>query len=318
MLSTPCPPWELLKPKFDINYSSLRKTDNVNILKTLVQEHIEICYADHLKIYTDGSLLSTNNAGAAFIIPSLKIEQSFYIGKNRSIFTAELTAILMALYYLLDFPKDVFNLLFCVDSKSVLHALGNSNPNVRQDLITEISHLIHCLILRGSSITFCWVPSHCGIHFNERVDKIAKRGAMNISGAKSLNVSLSLQEGYNLLQNACWKHFRKKLEDLGYTWNDNSCQTLKTYNGLKLYNQRNVTSLLYRLKLDAFKTKFSKNITCLCGERISSGHILSQCEDLKPFLPNIPKYSFQKIISDHKILWDIVVALIQSPISRYL
>ena len=141
---------------------------------------------------------------------------------------------------------------------------------------------------------------------------------MNIIGTKNLNVSLSLHEGYSLLQNACWKHFRKKLQDLGYMWNDNTSQTLHSYDGLKIYNQRNITSLIYRLKLNAFKTKFSKNITCLCGDKISNSHILSRSEHLKPFLPAIPKYSLEKILSDQKLLWDIAVALIQSPISRYL
>ena len=192
----------------------MRKTDNINILSTLSKEHIQNSYSDHLKIYTDGSLLNNNDAGAAFMIPSLKVERSFYIGKNRSIFTAELTAILMALYYLLDFPKNVFNVLFCVDSKSVLKALDNSDSKVRKDLIVEINHLVHLLIIRGFGITFCWVPSHSGIFYNDKVDRLAKCGAKNSSVSSMINVSLSLHEAYSLLQNACWKHFKKSFRIL--------------------------------------------------------------------------------------------------------
>ena len=320
----PCPPWELQKATFDIIYSSLKKTDNINILKSLVKEHIQNYYPDHIKIYTDGSVLNTNEAGAAFFIPSLKVEKSFYIGKHRSIFTAELTAVLMALYYVLDFPKDISNILFCVDSKSVLHALRNSNFNVRKDLITEISHLVHFLILRGSSVTFCWVPSHCGICFNERADRLAKCGAMYKNDTLGINVSLSLHEGYSLIQNACWKHFRKKLRDFGYLCGNHNNQTLifdnvlNSHKNLGLYNRRNTLSLVYRFKLNAFKTKFSKNVNCICGDKITNSHILFHCASLKPLLPDVRSYPLEQILSEPSLLLDIVFALIETPIIRYL
>ena len=133
--SPSCPTWELQRANFDINHSSMKKSENENILSTYVKEHLSNKYSSHLKVFTDGSLLSNNEAGAAFIVPSLKIEKLYYIGKNHSIFTAELTAITMALHYLLDFPKTIVQVVVCVDSKSVLHALKNSGPRVRQDLI---------------------------------------------------------------------------------------------------------------------------------------------------------------------------------------
>ena len=108
------------------------KSKNENILSTSVKEHLLNTYPDHLKVYTDGSLLNNKEAGSAFIIPSIKVEKTFYIGKYKSIFTAELIAILMALYYLVDFPKVIFQILFCVDSKSALHALANSKSVERK------------------------------------------------------------------------------------------------------------------------------------------------------------------------------------------
>ena len=94
------PRWEQEKANFDINYTNLKKSDNINILAIDVKSHIQNNYPNHLKIYTDGSLLDNNKGGAAFIIPGLKIEKSFHIGENKSIFTAELVAITMALNYL--------------------------------------------------------------------------------------------------------------------------------------------------------------------------------------------------------------------------
>ena len=264
--------------------------------------------------------MSNDEAGAAFIIPSLKVERSLYIGKNRSLFTAELTAILMALYYLLDFPKDIFRVLFCVDSKSVLHAISNCNPKIRKDLITEICHLLHFLTLRGSTVTFCWVPLHCGIHFNETVDRLAKCGAQNVNGSCCISVSLSLHEGYSLLQNASWKHFRKKLQDSDYPSNNHPNQLLNFKNALDSYKdfdvctQRNILSLIYRFKLNAFKRKFSKDTNCICGDKITNSHILFHCEHLKPFLPVIPNHPLEQILSNPSLMWDIIFALIHSPL----
>ena len=83
----------------------------------------------------------------------------------------------MALHYLLTFPFSIFRILFCVDSKSVLQALKYSDTRVRSELITEIYRMMTFLILRGSSVNFCWIPSHCGLSPNERVYRLAKRGA---------------------------------------------------------------------------------------------------------------------------------------------
>ena len=100
----------------------------------------------------------------------------------------------MALYFLVDFPKTIFQILFCVDSKSVLECLKNLNTKSRPDLIVEISHLIHLLIIRGSDITFMWVPSHCGIFYNDKVDRAAKLGAQHSLNSQKLNVCLSYHE----------------------------------------------------------------------------------------------------------------------------
>jgi hypothetical protein len=47
----------------------------------------------------------------------------------------------------------IYNILVRVDSRAALYA--------------------------GIGITFCWVPSHCGIIGNEMCDRLAKSGALN-------------------------------------------------------------------------------------------------------------------------------------------
>ena len=47
-------------------------------------------------------MLENDYTGAGFVTPHFKTEKGFHIGKEYSIFTAELCAILMELLYLVD------------------------------------------------------------------------------------------------------------------------------------------------------------------------------------------------------------------------
>ena len=49
----------------------------------------------------------------------------------------------------------LFSSLFYVDSKAVLCSLNATDSTVRSG--------IHCLLIKGTGATFCWIPSHCGI-----------------------------------------------------------------------------------------------------------------------------------------------------------
>ena len=84
----------------------------------------------------------------------------------------------MALNYICNNQLATFNFLIRVDSKSVLYALKNWDSKMRGDILYEVKYLIHCIMYRGIGIEFCWVPSHCGLYWNEISDKLAKQGAM--------------------------------------------------------------------------------------------------------------------------------------------
>ena len=58
------------------------------------------------------------------------------------------------------------------DSMSCLQAIegeGTKNP-----FICHILNLLWSLSDKGTHVHFCWIPSHCGIDGNERVDQLAK------------------------------------------------------------------------------------------------------------------------------------------------
>ena len=72
MSYSPTPDWELMKADFDINYTEMNKEENPHILSQLIQSHIANNYSNHLKIFTDGSVLENEQACPGFVIPEIK------------------------------------------------------------------------------------------------------------------------------------------------------------------------------------------------------------------------------------------------------
>ena len=93
------PQWKHINAKTDTAYTDLKKSESTNILTTKVREHLINNYQNHIKIFADGSVLDSLDSGAGFVIPELKVQKSFYLGKCFAIFTSELYAVLMALNY---------------------------------------------------------------------------------------------------------------------------------------------------------------------------------------------------------------------------
>ena len=69
--------------------------------------------------------------------------------------------------------------------------------------------VLHLLRLRNLGIVLCWVPSHCGIYWNDYVDKLAKRGANNQYPSKICHSSIS----YNEFKTRIKTNFKSKTKD---------------------------------------------------------------------------------------------------------
>ena len=78
----------------------------------------------------------------------------------------------MALNYICNIQLAIYNFVICVDSKSVLCALQSWKCKMSGDIFYEVKYLIHCIMYKGIGIEFCWVPSHCGLYWNEISDKL--------------------------------------------------------------------------------------------------------------------------------------------------
>ena len=239
----------------------------------------------------------SGDTGAGFVIPELKLKKSYYLGKSHSIFSAELVAILMALNTIIDMPKNFFSLLFCVDSQSALLGLQSFDSRERPEIIYEIKYLIDLLIKRGTSVTFCWVPSHCGLKQNDLADLAAKQGSRNLDSFE-IEFSHSLREKYHLIDKK-FKHEDKS----------------KVFNNIKGYSRR-ITSLAFRLFLNAWSTKYCKEIQCTCKEKITIEHIVFHCKDLKDVHQLIKVQRINDI--DFNLWLQISEALISKPIEQFL
>ena len=60
------------------------------------------------------------------------------------------------------------------------------------------------IILGGTHLCFCWVPSHVGFLYNDQADRAAKNGASKSVDSICLSISLSLQEYYHLVEQKTW------------------------------------------------------------------------------------------------------------------
>ena len=91
---------------------------------------------------------------------------------NSTIFAAEATAVTLALNYYQDMGPVHHDVIVHSDSMSCLQAI--EGEDTENPLICHIMNLLWLLNDKGTHIRFCWIPSHCGIDGNERVDQLAK------------------------------------------------------------------------------------------------------------------------------------------------
>ena len=128
-------------------------------------------------MYTDGSKIN-EKVGAAAVIKRL-----FQDGKTTrnlskrlpdgsSIFSAEATAITLALDYYNAMPAVRHDVVIYSDSLSCLQAI--QGEDTEHPLLCRIMNLLWKLNDKGTHVKFCWIPSHCGIEGNEAADKLAK------------------------------------------------------------------------------------------------------------------------------------------------
>ena len=132
----------------------------------------------HDEVYTDGSKMNEKVGAAAVINRQFQNGEttcrrlSKRLPDNSTIFAAEATAISLALNYYQHMGPVHHDVVVYSDSMSCLQAI--EGEDTENPFICHIMNLLWSLNDKGTRVRFCWVPSHCGIDGNERVDQLAK------------------------------------------------------------------------------------------------------------------------------------------------
>ena len=132
----------------------------------------------HDEVYTDGSKMNERVGAAAVINRHFQNGETTcrqlckILPDNSTIFAAEATAISLALNYYQHMGPVHHDVVVYSDSMSCLQAI--EGEDTENPFICHIMNLLWSLSDKGTRVRFCWVPSHCGIDGNERVDQLAK------------------------------------------------------------------------------------------------------------------------------------------------
>jgi len=115
------------------------------------------------------------NAGAAYFTPELKEEISIPLGSYRTVYQAEVVAIIYASQNLEQDDLHHFeSVKMYVGSLSTLQTLMSSNPVT--ELVLECFQGLHKLA-RHREVNLNWIPAHKGFPANEKADELAKLAA---------------------------------------------------------------------------------------------------------------------------------------------
>ncbi|XP_031338199.1 uncharacterized protein LOC116167099 [Photinus pyralis] len=165
------PPWVISKPQVNYKWFDTKKDTNKQYLK---QEFLSVLdqYRDYIIIYTDGSK-TEEGVGSAFSVTDKTYNWS--LPKYTSVYTAELYAIMQALYYSTMSTEKRF--LICSDSLSSLKSITNTFS--KDALVRTMLSCLDSLQRRRKIVKFLWCPSHCGIRGNELADSAAREATLS-------------------------------------------------------------------------------------------------------------------------------------------
>lgn len=147
-------------------HSETKANSDPLILRALFHEHLQ-AYEQHIHIYTDGSKEGSRVAAAAVVKASLLCCR---LPDDASVFTAELTAIKLALNWI---ARD-HHMKFVVFSDSLSSMQAIYNRRTGHPILQDIMLTLDELYRNNKGVTLFWVPSHVGISGNEKADRAAK------------------------------------------------------------------------------------------------------------------------------------------------
>ena len=147
-----------------------KKSCSDQMMRYYFFEHVELYHRNQIAIYTDGS---KRDEGVGCSAVSLVGGRELKLMKESSIFTAELTGILLGLNMAL--TSVGANFVIFSDSKSAVQVTQHYDST--HPLVNKIISKLLKIRERSKNVTFCWCPGHVGVPGNERADRVAVAAA---------------------------------------------------------------------------------------------------------------------------------------------
>ena len=162
---------ENFKPTINFSLAKYHKKERgiTNIFfherfEDLVQEQ----FSSSVHIYTDGSTLR-GKASAVAITPQGP-RKAVRLPDGTTPFITELYALLLAME-LVESASTMEPFVVFSDCQDALRNLIYADNPLAEKILHKLKALT---VLRGVTITFCWIPGHAGIDGNSRADNLAK------------------------------------------------------------------------------------------------------------------------------------------------
>ncbi|XP_058817570.1 uncharacterized protein LOC131680873 [Topomyia yanbarensis] len=194
LLNPKCPPWNRTKLPVDkFLLHCLRNGASSAELSMQFANRIATRYRFYRTIYTDGSKRGSR-CGYSMVTRETVIRKR--INDMSSIFAAESLAIQEALSWVAS-QERVGAYLICTDSLSVITAL--ETYKIKSNWRDDIANSYRKATSKGTAVHFCWVPSHSGLHGNERADREAKRA---LEQQEVLNIAIDIKEIKRVMKTA--------------------------------------------------------------------------------------------------------------------
>ena len=273
-------PWCLSFPPPCARYIPDRRNDvPARALRLAHENHRNTHHSNQIHIYTDGSK-TADGVGCSVVAPD-RTDSRRLVGIS-SIFTAELTAIYIALARILQIDHHQF--VIFSDSMSAIRGISDkytSNP-----LIKSIHYWISTLSAHNKSIHFCWTPSHVGIPGNERADELAKTAITNLP--INHRTQVPMRDLYPAIKTAVWADWERRWTAIPLERNKLRQVKPSIQEFVTSYNRnRQCETLLTRLRightlLTHIHLRRGEDVAvCNCALPLSVKHILTECPDYR-------------------------------------
>ena len=184
------PIWDSEPVTVDFTLSEFDKSSTSSTVFKSRFNEVKQKYLDFCHIYTDGSKVETKVA-SSYVCPYGT--RGYRLRDCCSIFTAEVEAISKALTYVQVSKRKSF--IIFSDSMSVLQAIESQES--KNPLVNRVLQACQEILSNGKYITFCWLPSHRDIRWNENADRAAKDA---LSKAQPDNFELSCTDVFMKIQ----------------------------------------------------------------------------------------------------------------------